>query len=350
MTESANEKSNPEILEAARRIRNGAVVAFPTETVYGLGANALDAHAVARIFEIKRRPHFDPLIVHVASIEEATSLVTESGWTKPAERLAAMFWPGPLTIVLPKRDHVPDIVTSGLSTVAVRIPDHPLALGLLEAAEVPMAAPSANRFGSVSPTTAQHVRDSLGEDVDLILDGGPCRAGVESTIIAFGHREDASDGRRPAILRVGALSLEEIEDCIGHVDRESDRGAHLPPQAPGMLATHYATATALCFIPRLEAPRSSIENLGIEPGARVGVLCFNDPAAIPLENLAAVEVLSERGDLREAAANLFAAMRRLDAHGLDVILTHEFPEHGVGIAINDRLRRAAHRRHRGSSA
>jgi L-threonylcarbamoyladenylate synthase len=292
------------------------LVAFPTETVYGLGADALNPRAVARIFEAKQRPTFDPLIVHVRRIEDVEELT--SAFPETARQLAKRFWPGPLTLVLPKRPLVPDLVTAGQPTVAVRIPAHPLALELLERAQIPIAAPSANRFGSVSPTTAEHVEEQLGDAVDVILDGGPCAVGVESTIISL-----ASD--RPLLLRPGGTSLEEIEALIGEV--EIPPPDQLQSAAPGRLAKHYATRTPL-----------QLAAAGIA-GKRAGLLALTEPEeAAPYD---AIEVLSPTGDLREAAANLFAAMRRLDAAGLDVIVATEVPEVGLGRAINDRLRRAS---------
>lgn len=321
--------SESQLAQAARIIREGGVVAFPTETVYGLGADATCPEAVARVFEIKNRPRFDPLIVHVADAPAARALAAP--WPQAAQRLADRFWPGPVTLVLPRRAEViPDIVTAGLPTVAIRVPDHPVAIELIRLAGVPIAAPSANRFGSVSPTTAAHVRESLGKAVDFILDGGPCRAGVESTIISF-------VGGAPTLLRPGAAPIEEIEALIGPVERAPQRrgGASMAdeaPLAPGMLDRHYATATPLHL--RGEAPASL-------DAARCGRLCLAPPA--DASSWRAVEALSPAGDLRQAAAGLFAAMRRLDALGLDAIIADEFPQTGLGLAINDRLRRASRR-------
>jgi L-threonylcarbamoyladenylate synthase len=312
--------SSDPLVQAAAALRNGGLVAFPTETVYGLGANALDAKAVARIFEVKRRPRFDPLIVHVASLAEARGLTRE--WPDAATELACRFWPGPLTLVLPKATAVPDIVTSGLPTVALRMPDHPLALGLFAEARVPVAAPSANRFGSISPTRAEHVRNQLGGDVDLVLDGGPCRVGVESTIVSL-----ASDG--PALLRAGGTPVEQIERIVGSVRRPGADPEH--PTAPGQCPRHYAPRTPLVFCEERDEPPVS---------DRAGLLTLRRP--LDAERFAAVEVLAENGELQEAAANLFAALHRLDAAALDVIVATKVPEAGLGLAINDRLHRAAH--------
>lgn len=314
-----------DVPRAAALLRRGALVAFPTETVYGLGADALDPAAVARIFEAKERPAFDPLIVHIAEsarLDELAADVSES-----ARRLTERFWPGPLTLVLPKTEAVPDIVTSGLPTVAVRVPDHPLALDLLEAAGRPVAAPSANRFGRVSPTTAAHVAEQLGERIDYILDGGPCRVGLESTVLDM-------TSSPPRLLRPGGLPAEEIEAVIGHIalpETETPADTEAKP-APGMLSRHYAPATPLI----VEAdPRVPL------PPGRLGLLTLTPPT--DPSPFAAVEVLSATGALTEAAARFFAALRRLDAQGIDCIVARPFPERGLGRAMNDRLRRAAAR-------
>jgi L-threonylcarbamoyladenylate synthase len=308
----------PELLNRAVEIlRQGGVIALPTETVYGLAANALDPLAVAKIFEAKARPRFDPLIVHVPDAAALEPLV--ASMPEPAHRLARRFWPGPLTLVLPKKPIVPDIVTAGLPSVAVRVPDHPIAQRLLRAVGVPLAAPSANRFGSVSPTTAEHVRQEFGGLVPVVLDGGPCRAGVESTVISLLDE--------PTLLRPGGLEVEAIEGVIGPV-RRLDPSEQQRVVAPGMLMRHYA-------------PRTRLVVDGTRPPGRVGLLAFQSPA--DPSGYAAVEVLSTTGDLREAAANLFAAMRRLDALGLDAIVAERVPEEGLGLAINDRLRRASAR-------
>jgi L-threonylcarbamoyladenylate synthase len=312
-----------EVSRAATILRAGGVVAFPTETVYGLGANVFDAQAVARVFEIKGRPRFDPLIAHVCDHRQAESLV--ACFPKAAWKLARRFWPGPLTLVLPKASRVPDIVTAGLSTVAVRMPDHPAAIALIREAGVPLAAPSANPFGRISPTTADHVRRQLGKQVDLVLDGGPCRVGVESTIVSLTDSQ-------PVLLRAGGLPVEEIERVIGPVLRPSSPPVH--PSAPGQFPQHYAPQTPLVL--RDDADKT--------PGSvRAGLLSLR--VLVNVEGFASVEVLSPTGDLREAAANLFAALHRLDASNLDLIVADPVPETGLGLAINDRLRRAAGSNH-----
>jgi L-threonylcarbamoyladenylate synthase len=313
-----------DVQAAASLIIGGGLVAFPTETVYGLGANAYDGRAVARIFEAKGRPKFDPLIVHLGDVRWLSDVV--SSVTPLAQRLIEAFWPGPLTLVLPKTERVPDLVTAGLPTVGVRMPAHELTLQLLRRANVPIAAPSANLFGQVSPTTAQHVAEQLGERIDYILDSGPCTVGVESTIL------DLSNDR-PTLLRPGGLALEQLEAEIGPIRVTGSAAKEDEPQlSPGRLLRHYATRTPL-VIP--DGAHSLPE------GKRVGLLTL---VAEPGDDrFAAVEVLSQRGDLAEAAAVLFASMRRLDAGGFDLIVARLVPEAGLGRAINDRLRRAAHR-------
>jgi L-threonylcarbamoyladenylate synthase len=307
-----------DIKKAAQIIQDGGLVAFPTETVYGLGADALNPYAVAAIFEAKNRPTFDPLIVHVADLRQAEILV--HAIPKKALQLIEKFWPGPLTLVLPKSSLVPDIVTSSLPTVAIRVPNHPIALELIRESGRPIAAPSANPFGQVSPTTADHVRQSLGNKVNMILDGGPCQVGVESTIISFAEKE-------PVLLRPGGLSLEEMEAVIGKIIISKGMGDK--PMAPGQLEQHYSPRTPLRLI---------LSSDPLVATAKTGWLGLQNPPS----GFDFVEVLSPKGDLKEAAANLFAAMRRLDEKNLDLILAHPVPEQGLGRAINDRLSRASH--------
>ncbi len=316
------EESSSLIRRAGEIIRQGGVIAFPTETVYGLGADALNPLAVARIFEIKDRPYFDPLIVHISDFKEVSELA--AGIPDDAEKLIERCWPGPLTIVLRKKESVPDLVTAGLPTVAIRMPKHPVALRLIREARCPVAAPSANPFGYVSPTTADHVREQLGDRVDLILDGGPCEVGLESTIISFSEE-------KPRLLRPGGLPLEEIELIIGKV--ETSPAGEIAPASPGRLPRHYAPKTPI-LIDRWKG------DLEAYRGKRVGLLALSEPrvVSLPFDH---VEVLSPRGDLREAASNLFAAIRRLDALDLEMILAEAVPETGLGRAIMDRLRRAS---------
>lgn len=308
-----------ELLRAANLIQTGQTVAFPTETVYGLGANALDACAVAQIFAIKERPRFDPLIVHVAKAQDIESLVQSV--PAAAQALLGRFWPGPLTVVLPKTDRIPDIVTAGLPTVALRMPDHPVARELIRKAGVPVAAPSANPFGHISPTCAHHVEDQLGGRVAMILDGGPCRVGLESTIVTF-------DQDRVILLRAGGTAVEALSEIVGDIDIAVDHEER--PQAPGRLLRHYAPRTPLrCHTQAGTPPRNG----------RFGLLTLQ-PTAWDA-HYTAVEILSPSGSLTEAATQLFAAMRRLDQLDLDGIEAVTVAEVGLGRAINDRLRRAA---------
>ncbi len=313
-------RKNEAIQEAAQIIRGGGIVAFPTETVYGLGADAFNALAVARIFEVKQRPYFDPLIVHVANPADVQRLVKEI--PTRAEKLTERFWPGPLTVVLLKGKNIPDIVTAGLPTVAIRMPNHPMALSLIEESKCPIAAPSANPFGYVSPTTAEHVREQLGDQVDLILDGGPCSVGVESTIVSFLERECR-------LLRPGGLPLEEMESLIGKVEV---RPSEEKPSAPGTLPRHYAPRTPIVL-------GWSEKNLEFYKDRNIGLLAFQEVKHnVKFRH---IEILSKKGDIREAAANLFTAIRRLDALNLDLIMAESVPEIGLGRAIMDRLRRAS---------
>lgn len=306
------------IKQAVRAIAEGGIVAFPTETVYGLGADAFDAVAVARVFEVKNRPAFDPLIVHVADVEQAAACTER--FPEIAQALAKAFWPGPLTLVMRKAASIPDLVTAGLPTVAVRMPDHPVALELIRRAGVPLAAPSANPFGALSPTTAGHVRKHLDGKIDAILDGGACTVGVESTIVSLA-------GEQPVLLRPGGTSVEAVEQIAGHLERAGDKQEK--PSAPGQLPSHYAPRTPLFLTTHPEEAS----------GGRIGLLALRMPA--DGRGYAKIEVLSPSGSLREAASNLFAALHRLDAMGLDAIVAAPLPERGLGTAINDRLRRAA---------
>lgn len=304
------------IEEGARLLREGALVAFPTETVYGLGADATNGLAVARIFEAKGRPRFNPLIVHVLDLAAAELL---GRFDARAQKLASIFWPGPLTLVVPRRadSGLSELATAELDTVAIRAPGHPVARALLAAASRPIAAPSANRSGHVSATEARHVAEDLGGAVDLVIDGGTCPHGVESTVV------DAS-GTSLAILRHGAVTREEIERIAGvALDAAMTRTER--PLSPGQLESHYAPGIPV----RLGARhvRSSEALLAFGPDM--------PPHSGPAINL------SPSGDLREAAANLFAALRTLDRTGARAIAVMPVPEHGLGAAINDRLRRAA---------
>ncbi len=310
---------------ASAELAAGRLVSFPTETVYGLGANALDPAALARIFEAKRRPFFDPLIVHIAERDSLDSICVRRD--ARAEKLMDRFWPGPLTLVLAKTEAVPDLATSGLPTVAVRMPAHPVALALIRMAGFPVAAPSANPFGRLSPTTAAHVRDQFSEGIALILDGGDCRVGVESTILSLA-------GETPVLLRSGGIPREQLEALIGPVGLAGANPEK--PSAPGQLPGHYAPRTRMRLL-RAGAPPAQAVAPG-ETGLRLGWLGFR---GVPAGRFAAVEILSPSGDPREAAARLFACLHRLDAQSLDLILAEPMAEEGLGAAIMDRLRKAA---------
>jgi L-threonylcarbamoyladenylate synthase len=306
-------------LEIAKTIlTRGDLVAIPTETVYGLAANALNDAAVARIFTAKNRPEFDPLIIHVPDLE-AVDLYTESIPLK-ARRLASLNWPGPLTLVLKKKSIIPDIVTSGMDTVGVRCPDHSLTRQLLKELPFPLAAPSANPFGYVSPTRAEHVNEQLGDRIQYILDGGPCSLGIESTIIGF-------ETEKPVVYRLGGLSLEKIESLIGPV--ELNLNSSSDPKAPGQLKSHYA--------PRKKLIIGNIEQLQQKYSSdHTGILSFKRDYHSPFQI-----VLSRSGNLEEAAKNLFSALREFDKMNVNVVLAEYVPDTGVGRAINDRLRRAS---------
>ena len=315
--------SEQDLTFAVETIQNGGLVGFPTETVYGLGANALDPVAVAGNFELKQRPRFDPLIVHIADARQLTELVLVAAVPAKAQALMQHFWPGPLSLVLKKSARIPDIVTAGLPSVAIRCPRHEVAQALIRASGVPIAAPSANRFGMVSPTTAAHVVEQFGQRLACVIDGGSCQVGIESTVVSFGETDEVS----PVILRPGGVTMEEIEEVIGSVDLQTQSEAR--PTSPGQLSSHYATVT----------PIEISDHDDYNSERRRGLLSLQAPRST--EGFVAIEVLSEQGCLREAAVNLFAAMRRLDELGLDVIIARSVPEVDLGRAIMDRIRRAA---------
>ena len=304
------------IHKAAQALQQGNVVAFPTETVYGLGANALNAEAVAKIFEIKQRPFFDPLIVHVDSRDMVQQVVA----TLPDIAILCMdaFWPGPLTLVLPKSNNIPEIVTAGLDTVAVRMPQHEVAQKLIHASGVPIAAPSANPFGYLSPTTAEHVAKQLGDKVEIILDGGQCPVGVESTIIKI-ERDNIT------LLRHGGIPVEDIESVAGKVNIIQ----HTQVEAPGQLPYHYAPKTKIVLI-------KDITNIPDDSSCAIILYKKRD---LPFKNIHTM-YLSDNGDMRQVAANLFTCLHALDAMKLAVIYAEEVPEVGLGQAIMDRLKKA----------
>lgn len=312
-----------DILQAASYLKQGQLVAIPTETVYGLAGNALDVKAVSSIFETKNRPSFDPLILHAASLEQVKPFV--SSFPEKLKRLAEAFWPGPLTVLLPRQARVPDLVTSGLDRVAVRVPNHLLTLALLEQLDFPLAAPSANPFGYISPTQAAHVDAQLGGQIPYILDGGPCVVGLESTIVGM-------EGEQVIIYRLGGLDLSKIESLVGPVTVQAHSTSN--PSAPGQLASHYAPRK-----PLLVGELNELVPKWIQEGKAFGVLSFSTHfSALPSDRQF---VLSPSQDLKEAAQRLFMGMRLLDESEAAVILAEFVPEIGLGRAINDRLKRAA---------
>lgn len=308
-----------DIKKAKSLLEQGELVAIPTETVYGLAANALDPTSVTKIFVAKERPTFDPLIVHVASVEQAIELT--ASMPDKARVLTNKFWPGPLTVVLPKKLVIPDIVTSGLNTVAIRCPNHDLTKQLLSSLDFPLAAPSANPFGYISPTTAQHVNDQLGNKIKYILDGGACKIGLESTIVGFENNE-------VVLYRRGSVSEEEIMNLVGPVKTRLVSNSN--PTAPGQLEMHYAPRKTILLgdIDKLE---KNIKD------KKVGFLRFQHQGSPQKDAL----YLSKSGNLEEAARNLFAFLRQLDQMDVDLILAEMVPDVGIGKAINDRLIRAA---------
>jgi L-threonylcarbamoyladenylate synthase len=310
-----------EIKLAVELLKNNEVVAIPTETVYGLAGNAYSEEAIMKIFEVKNRPYFNPLIVHIKSIFELPEIaknISDIAW-----KLAHEFWPGPLTLVLEKQDFISSLITGGKSTVAVRVPRHPVALQLLASIDFPLVAPSANPFNYLSPTTAAHVQRQLGDKIPLILDGGKCEKGVESTIIGFRQN-------KPVLLRLGAISKEEIEAVVGELSIQNE--SKQLPDSPGMLEKHYSPRTPIYVTPNVS------ELIKKNLNKRLGTLMFQKR----LFNKSVIhnEVLSNKGNLYEAASNLFEALHRLDNMALDMIITEQFPDIGLGKTINDRLQRA----------
>lgn len=323
------------IREAARVLASGGLVAFPTETVYGLGADALNPRAVKRIFDAKGRPADNPIIVHVADAVALAGLVT--GVPPVAQILIARCWPGPLTLVLPASPAVPDATRGGLPTVAVRMPSHPVALALIRTAGCPVAAPSANRSGRPSPTTAHHVLADLGDAVDLVLDAGPTPVGVESTVLDL-------TGRTPVVLRPGGVTVETLQSILGSVAVAPPGARALLARSPGTRYRHYAPRARVVVVeaqPARAGPEmaAAIRRLW-DQGLRVGVMVTAD-AAQDVPPAAVVRVMGARSDPQAIAANLFAQLRELDAAGLDAIVVEGIPEQGVGRAVMDRLRRAA---------
>jgi L-threonylcarbamoyladenylate synthase len=312
---------NSDINQAKIFLEQGNVIGIPTETVYGLAGNAFDIEAVTKIFEVKNRPTFDPLIVHTNSVERLKDFVQYL--PEKALLLAQKFMPGPLTLLLPKHESIPDLVTSGLDSVAVRIPNHALTLELLANLDFPLAAPSANPFGYISPTSAQHVEQQLGEKIPFILDGGECQIGIESTIIGFENEE-------VIVFRKGGLAIEDIEKIVGKVIVNTHSSSN--PKAPGMLKSHYSPKKDLLIFDKKIFDKEIKKE-------QIGYLAFQEyNINLPKNNQL---ILSEAGSYKEAAKNLFAFMRQLDAMEIEKIYVELLPEIDLGRAINDRLRRAA---------
>jgi L-threonylcarbamoyladenylate synthase len=309
-----------DIQKAVQLLTEDQLVAIPTETVYGLAGNIFSEKAIKSIFSTKQRPFFNPLIVHIPSVKSLNDLVTHV--PEKAKLLAAAFWPGSMTLVLKKSKTIPDIITAGKDTVAVRVPNHPITLALLKKLPFPLAAPSANPFGSISPTKPVHVENYFKNSIKMVLDGGSCANGIESTIIGFENEE-------PVIYRLGALPLEEIEAVIGTVSIKNKKEEK--PDAPGMLARHYAPKTSTFLVDDVAAEVKK------NTGKKMGVLVFK--SSLNNENITEI-ILSKNGSLQEAASKLYSAMHDLDSKNLDLIIAERFSEFGLGKSINDRLQRA----------
>lgn len=312
-----------DIQKAIGLLTNEQLVAIPTETVYGLAGNIFSEKAIKNIFSTKKRPFFNPLIVHVSSVEVLKSLVTHI--PEKARLLADAFWPGPMTLVLQKNNTIPDMITAGKDTVAVRIPNHPVTLELLKQLPFPLAAPSANPFGSISPTKTTHVEQYFRNDIQQILDGGSCSNGIESTIIGFKNED-------PVIYRLGAIALEEIENIVGEISVKNKEEES--PNAPGMLARHYAPLTQTFLVDDISSVVKKYS------GKKIGVLVFkeslNDPSLTEI-------TLSKIGSMQEAASKLYDSLHELDGKNLEVIIAERLPDVGLGKSINDRLQRATFR-------
>jgi L-threonylcarbamoyladenylate synthase len=316
MIEISNDVSKAKLL-----LEKDEIIAIPTETVYGLAGNIYSETAMKKIFSTKKRPFYNPLIVHISSINVLQDIAINI--PEKALLLAAKFWPGSLTLVLQKNDSIPDLITAGKNTVAIRVPNHELTLNLLKSLRFPLAAPSANPFGQISPTTAQHVAEYFSEEIPMVLDGGNCSNGIESTIIGF-------ENNKAILLRLGSIAIEEIEVVIGKITiKNQEENA---PLAPGMLSRHYAPKTKTVLVDNILAAIE--ENLD----KKIGLLLFKD--AVYHEAVLTSEILSENGDLKTAASNLYAAMHTLDKQNLEIIIAQRFPENNLGNSINDRLQRA----------
>lgn len=323
---------------AANALRHGLLVAFPTETVYGLGANALDRFAVNKIFEAKGRPTSDPLIVHLA---DKTWLPRVTSHTSPiVDSLAEAFWPGPLTLILPKRNEIPDLVTAGRNTVAVRVPSHPIALALIKEAGVLVAAPSANRFGYTSPTKASHVLSDLSEQIDVLLDGGETLIGIESTVLDI-------TGSKPVILRPGGVTCEQLSRIIGDVSVQNlTSSEEILQKSPGLMLKHYSPRANLIFVidslkERALAYLRQIAEEEINAGRSVGVLMVEEDLDVFIGLPVQVASLGTKNDMLGVAHNLYGGLRELDSRNVEIILARDLGDRGLGLALRDRLKRAA---------
>ena len=311
-----------DIQKAIDLLTNDELVAIPTETVYGLAGNIFSETAIQKIFDTKRRPSFNPLIVHIPNVDYLPNVVKSI--PEKAKVLANHFWPGSMTLVLPKSEKIPNTITAGKNTVAVRVPNHPVTLDLLQQLNFPLAAPSANPFNSISPTKPEHVENYFKNNIQMILDGGVCKSGLESTIIGFENDE-------PVIYRLGALAIEDIEAVIGKVSLKNKKEEN--PDAPGMLAKHYAPKTKTLFTDDV------LQTIHNESGKKIGVLSFSN--SYKNDTVLTEIILSKDKNISEAASKLYNAMHELDAENLDVIIIKKMPEIGLGVSMNDRLQRAS---------
>lgn len=311
-----------DISKAIALLNSEDLVAIPTETVYGLAGNIYSEKAIRKIFEVKERPLYNPLIVHIHAIEQLDALVSHI--PDKAKLLAEAFWPGPLTLILKKKSVVPDLITAGKDSVAIRMPNHPVALKLLKGLEFPLAAPSANPFNRISPTKSNHVEGYFKNKIKMVLEGGACKNGIESTIIGF-------EANNPILYRLGSISIEDIEKVIGKVQIKNKN--ETAPNAPGMLEKHYSPTTKSILVSNVE------KVLGVYKNKSVGLLKFTGESKYT--NIQHVEILSETGNLEEATAKLYSALHKLDNLNLDIIILEQFPDRGLGKSINDRLERAS---------
>ncbi|WP_430467324.1 L-threonylcarbamoyladenylate synthase [Winogradskyella ouciana] len=310
-----------DISQAVTLLNAEEIVAIPTETVYGLAGNIYSEKAIKSIFETKQRPFFNPLIVHISSVDYLSQIVEHI--PEKAKLLAEAFWPGPITLVLKKKNTIPDVITAGKDTVAVRVPNHTTTLELLRQLDFPLAAPSANPFSSISPTTAAHVETYFKDNIKMVLDGGACKSGIESTIIGF-------ENDQPIIYRLGSTAIEDIEAVVGEIEIKNNK--EIAPDAPGMLERHYAPKTKSILTDNILGMVDQYK------GKRIGVITFQ--SEIDDSNIDVQIALSKIGDLSEAASNLYDVLHQLDKMHLDVIIAEKFPEYGLGKSINDRLSRA----------